>query len=71
MSTRSAVLKIMLVAIALTAVIGIAAVFTQSTVAWRLLATSVVVIFATCAMLPVVSSERGARLDALAWTCMS
>ena len=71
MSTRSAVLKIMLVAIALTAVIGIAAVFTQSTVAWRLLATSVVVIFATCAMLPVVSSERDARLDALAWTCMS
>ena len=70
MSMRSAVLKIMLVAIALSAVIAIAAIFLQSSGSWRLLATSVVVTFASAAMLPAIPSGRGTRLDALAWTWM-
>lgn len=68
MSIRAALLKTMLVAIALSALIAIAAIFLQSSGSWRLLATSVVVTFASAVMLPAIPSERGSRLDALAWT---
>ena len=71
MSIRAAVLKTMLVAIALSAIIAIAAIFLQSSGSWRLLATSVVVTFASATMLPAISNERGTRLDALAWTWVS
>ena len=71
MSIRAALLKTMLVAIALSAIIAIAAIFLQSSSSWRLLATSVVVTFASATMLPAISNERGTRLDALAWTWVS
>jgi hypothetical protein len=61
--TRRLVFRILLAALAASAVLGVTAVFADSSITWRLLGTALTIAFATLLMVPFAPGESAGRLD--------
>jgi hypothetical protein len=61
--TRRLVFRILLAALAASAVLGVTAVFADWSITWRLLGTALTVAFATLLMAPFAPGESAGRLD--------
>jgi hypothetical protein len=61
--TRRLLFRILLTALAASAVLGVTAIFASSNTTWRLLGTAMTVVFAALFMVPFVPGESAGRLD--------